>query len=194
MHTAPAAASRRPAPAVPAARLPPSDPVIELVRSQRESLRRFVRRYIGNASDIDDITQQALAEMSLSYDRFRGASKPSTWLFGIAMNLIRNHLSRAPERRHVFEDIDALESEACLTPDPPAQAEWRQMVGIVDRAMADMPADLRTMLQMVAVEELSYEEAARRLALPIGTVRSRVSRARALLRARVQAHGVCLDS
>ena len=185
MHTAPAG---------PAARLPPSDPVIELVQTQHERLRRFVRRYIRNPSDIDDITQQALAEMSLSYERFRGASKPSTWLFGIAMNLIRNHLSRAPERRLVFESIESLATEACLDPAPPVRAEWRQMVSIVDQAMADMPKELRTMLQMVAVEELSYEETARQLALPIGTVRSRVSRARAHLRRRVQARGVCLDA
>ncbi len=172
----------------------PADPVADLVREQRDRLRRFVARHVGSRSVAEDITQDALAEMALSYDRFRGESKASTWLYGIALNLIRNHLSRSPERRYSFVDIDMLAAEPCAEPDPPARAEWRQMVGIVDRAMEEIPEDLRTLLQLVAVDELSYEEAAKQLAVPIGTVRSRMSRARMHLRMRLQAHGVCLDS
>lgn len=192
MHPAPVAV-RRPA-AAPASPPPPADPVSELVRAQHDRLRRFVGRHVGNRSEADDITQQAFAEMSLSYHRFRGDSKPSTWLYGIALNLIRNHLSRAPERRYAFVDIDTLASEPCPEPGPPAQAEWRQMVGLVDRAMREIPQDLRDLIQLIAVEELSYEEAAQRLALPIGTVRSRLSRARAQLRIRMRARGICLDA
>ncbi|MNV55751.1 ECF RNA polymerase sigma factor SigE [compost metagenome] len=87
-----------------------------------------------------------------------------------------------------------LAVEPSAEPDPPAQAEWRQMVGIVDRAMGEIPPDLRELLLLIAVEELSYEEAAQRLALPIGTVRSRLSRARAQLRVRMRIRGVGLDS
>lgn len=71
---------------------PLADPVSQLVRDESERLRRFVLRQVGNSSDADEITQQAFVEMSSCYDRFRGESKPSTWLFGIARNLIRNHL------------------------------------------------------------------------------------------------------
>jgi RNA polymerase sigma factor (sigma-70 family) len=194
MHPAPVAAVRRPANAAPAPRLRPVDPIGELVRTQSERLRRFVGRHVGNRSEADDITQQAFAEMSLSYDRFRGECKPSTWLYGIALNLIRNHLSRSPERRYTFVEADVLAVEPSAEPDPPAQAEWRQMVGIVDRAMGEIPPDLRELLLLIAVEELSYEEAAQRLALPIGTVRSRLSRARAQLRVRMRIRGVGLDS
>ncbi|MFD4840895.1 RNA polymerase sigma factor [Achromobacter sp. NPDC058515] len=194
MHPAPAAASRVPTRAASARRQPPADPAGDLAREQRDRLHRFVARHVGNRSEADDITQQALAEMWLSYDRFRGDSKPSTWLYGIALNLIRNYLSRSPERRYAFVDIDTLAAEASAEPDPPARAEWRQMLGIVDRAMNEIPPDLRELLHLVAVEELSYEEAAQRLALPIGTVRSRLSRARAQLRIRMRARGVSLDS
>lgn len=191
MHPAPVP---RVSPSAAASRRMPPDPVADLAREQREHLRRFVWRRVGNRSVADDITQQALAEMCLTYDRFRGDSKPSTWLYGIALNLIRNHLARSPERRYAFVDIETLAGEACPEAGPSVQAEGRQMVGIVDRAMREMPPDLRQMLHLIAVEELSYEEAAQRLALPIGTVRSRLSRARAQLRMRMRAWGVCLDS
>ncbi|MEN4922190.1 RNA polymerase sigma factor [Achromobacter spanius] len=183
MHPAPAA--------VPP---PSSDPVRELVLAQRDRLRRFVGRHVGHGSVAEDITQQAFAEMSLAYDRFRGESKPSTWLYGIALNLIRNHLARSPERRYAFVDIDMLASEPCPDPDPVDRARWRQKVGLVDQAMAEIPEDLRTLLHLIAVDDLSYEEAARQLDLPIGTVRSRLSRARAQLRLRLRAHGAGLDS
>lgn len=194
MHPAPSAVSRLPAIAAPGRPLAPADPVGELVREQRGRLRRFVGRHVGNRSEADDITQQAFTEMWLSYDSFRGDSKPSTWLYGIALNLIRNHLSRSPDRRHAFVEIAALETEPSTEPGPQARAEWRQMAGLVDRAMGEIQPNLRETLQLVAVEELSYEEAAQRLGLPVGTVRSRLSRARAQLRMRMRARGVSLDS
>lgn len=192
MHPAPA--SRHPSNAALARRPQTADPVADLVREQRDRLRRFVARHVGNRAVAEDITQQALAEMSLSYGRFRGECKPSTWLYSIALNLIRNHLSRSPERRFAFVDIDTLAAEPSPEPGPPAQAEWRQMLGVVDQAMAEIPEDLRTLLHLVAVDELSYEEAAQRLAVPIGTVRSRMSRARTQLRMRLQAYDIGLDS
>ncbi|WP_231570407.1 RNA polymerase sigma factor [Achromobacter sp. RTa] len=192
MHPAPIAASHHaPPPASP--RLAPSDLIGQLVREQGIPLRRFVGRHIGNHTEADDITQQAFVEMSLSYAHFRGDSKLSTWLYGIALNLIRNHLARAPERRYTFVDESQLEPEACPRPDPSAQAELRQTISVLDLSMGEIPQGSRQVLLLICVEHLSYEDAAARLGVPVGTVRSRLSRARALLRTRMQAHGVRLD-
>ena len=184
LHHAPQPASPRPA---------PSDLIGQLVREQRVPLRRFVGRHIGNHTEADDITQQAFVEMSLSYAHFRGDSKPSTWLYGIALNLIRNYLSRAAERRYTFVDESLLEPEACPRPDPSAQAELRQTISVLDLSMEEIPRGSRQVLLLICVEHLSYEDAAARLGVPVGTVRSRLSRARALLRTRMQAHGLRLD-
>jgi RNA polymerase sigma-70 factor (ECF subfamily) len=165
-------------------------PVGRLVREESVRLRRFVGRHVGDCAEADDITQQALAEMSLSYDQFRGDSKPSTWLYGIALNLIRNHLSRAPERRYAFVDIGLLEDEPCSLPGPPAQAEMRETLALLEQSMAQIPSELCVLLRLICVDEMSYEDAARLLGMPIGTVRSRLSRARALVRSRMRANAL----
>ncbi|WP_255467990.1 RNA polymerase sigma factor [Achromobacter sp. UMC71] len=172
---------------------PFSEPVSRLVREESERLRRFVLRHVGNGPDADDITQQAFVEMSCHYDTFRGDSKPSTWLFGIARNLIRNHLSRTPERRYDFVGEDALAEQTDPRSDPAAQAERVQMIRILDRSLAAMAPDLAEMLVMICADELSYEEVAAQLDLPVGTVRSRLSRARTQIRTRMRQQGAWLD-
>ena len=172
---------------------PFSEPVSRLVREESERLRRFVLRHVGNGPDADDITQQAFVELSCHYDTFRGDSKPSTWLFGIARNLIRNHLSRTPERRYDFVGEDALAEQTDPRSDPAAQAELVQMIRILDRSLAAMAPDLAEMLVLICADELSYEEVAAQLDLPVGTVRSRLSRARTQIRTRMRQQGAWLD-
>ncbi len=173
---------------------PFAEPVSRLVREESERLRRFVLRHVGNGPDADDITQQAFVEMSCCYDKFRGDSKPSTWLFGIARNLIRNHLARTPERRYDFVGETALAEQTDLHANPADHVELLQMIRILDRSLAAMPPDLSEMLVLVCADELSYEEAAAQLNLPVGTVRSRLSRARTMIRTRMRQQGAWLDA
>lgn len=182
MHPAPRTAAVATLPAY-------ADPVTRLVREESERLRRFVLRHVGNGPDADDITQQAFVEMSCCYDTFRGESKPSTWLFGIARNLIRNHLSRTPERRYDFVGEAALDDLVALHSDPAERVDLLQTIRILDRSLAAMPPDLAELLMMICADELSYDEAAAQLNLPVGTVRSRLSRARAMVRSRMRRHG-----
>lgn len=193
MPPAPIAASRSASTSI-SARFTPPDPIGQLMHEQGSRLRRFVGSHVGNRSDADEITQQAFAEMTRCHDRFRGDSKLSTWLYGIALNLIRNHLARAPERRYSFVDARQLEAHACPRPDPLAQAELRQTISLLEQSMQELPADWRQLLHLVCLEDMSYEDAAAHLGLTVGTVRSRLTRARALLRVRMQAHGARLDN
>lgn len=181
-----------PVPPVPAA--PPvarsADRVFsELMAEHKDRLFRFVVRRIGCATEAEDIAQQAFVEAALGYDEFRGEAQLSTWLYGIAMNLIRNHLSRAPSRRYQFEDEDSLCDLPGHTPDPERQHLLTQQVQLLQRELADLLPEQREVLMLVSLDEMSYEDAAAQLSVPVGTVRSRVSRARAQLRQRFSAAG-----
>lgn len=159
----------------------------QLVHEHQTRLYRFIVKNIGYGSDAEELTQQAFVEAAKAYESFRGASELSTWLYGIAMNLVRNYLSRAPHRRYQFEDEEALADTAAEQPDPSEQLAQTQAVRILQREIEGLPAEMRDVLLLVALDELSYEDAAVMLSIPIGTVRSRVSRARTTLRKRMQA-------
>jgi RNA polymerase sigma factor (sigma-70 family) len=165
----------------------------QLVSDHRTGLYRFVLRHIGRSDDAQDITQQAFVEASKSIESFRGDAQMSTWLYGIAMNLVRNYLSRAPHRVREYVSEDNLLELAANDPDPAEQASWNQAMGRLSAAMSELPEDMRSILMLVAVEELSYEEAATLLSIPVGTVRSRVSRARTTLRKRLADAGCTID-
>lgn len=165
----------------------------ELVAQHGMRLRRFVIRHIGHADDADDIAQQAFTEAVRTIERFRGESELSTWLYGIAMNLVRNYLNRAPHRLHRFETEDALNEMASQTGDPSDIVARQQTITALNDMLGELPDDMREVLMLVAVEELSYEAAAAMLSVPVGTVRSRLSRARATLKRRLEAAGVEMD-
>ncbi len=165
----------------------------QLVNKHQQRLHRFVVKHIGWSTDAEDITQQAFMEAALNYATFKGESQLSTWLYGIAMNLVRNYLSRAPHRRYTFEDEEALSDTSSNTPDPSEQLAQTQAVQALQAALNELPPEMRDVLLLVAHEELSYEEAAVMMSIPVGTVRSRVSRARAALRKRMASQNIPLD-
>ncbi|MGA0584026.1 MAG: RNA polymerase sigma factor, partial [Castellaniella sp.] len=83
----------RPASAIPAGQADPAEERLfrELVQEHSSRLQRFIIRHIGNSTEAEDLAQQAFTEAARSYRTFRGESQLSTWLYGIALNLIRNH-------------------------------------------------------------------------------------------------------
>ena len=164
----------------------------ELVNQHRDRLYRFVLRHIGHATDAEDLAQQAFVEAARTYEAFRGESQLSTWLYGIAMNLVRNHLSRSPQRLYRFEDESALDDTAAAVANPEQQLAMTQLVRLLDRELDGLMPEMREVLLLVAMDDMSYEDAAELLSVPIGTVRSRVSRARSHLRRRMEKAGAVL--
>lgn len=164
----------------------------ELVNQHRDRLYRFVLRHIGHATDAEDLAQQAFVEAARTYEAFRGESQLSTWLYGIAMNLVRNHLSRAPHRVHRFEEESALDDMPSSAADPETQNDHTQLLAMLQGELDELMPEMREVLMLVALDDMSYEDAAALLAVPIGTVRSRVSRARAHLRRRMSERGAVL--
>ena len=164
----------------------------DLIEQHQRRLYRFVIKYIDHPDDAADITQQAFVEAARTIASFRGDSKLSTWLFGIAMNMVRNYLSRAPHRVYKFETDEVLLSLAGGSPDPSDTLEQKQILELVEVAFSDLPEEMSEVLGLVTIEEISYQDAAEMLSIPLGTVRSRVSRARAVLRTHFKQAGVTL--
>lgn len=161
----------------------------KLVAEHQTRLYRFVLRHIGHPNDADDIAQQAFVEAARTIERFRGESELSTWLYGIALNLVKNYLSRSKERLFRHEGIEALDEMAAADADPSDLLSRQQTMRRLVESMAELPQAMQEVLMLVAVDELSYEDAAAILAVPVGTVRSRLSRARALLKEQLGAGG-----
>lgn len=159
-----------------------------LTPEYRRSLYYFVLRRVGNPDEAEDLAQQALVEATQHIHRFRGEAEVSTWVHGIALNLARNHLSRSPQRRMVFESDEVLEESESPNSDPCDKAIQRQALVHLSEALRSLPEGSVQALMLVAVDGLSYEDAATELGVPVGTIRSRVSRARAEVRQRLQSH------
>jgi RNA polymerase sigma factor (sigma-70 family) len=173
-----------PADTTPAAPRPSSSPqqLEAVVLRYGRALYQFVLRKVHHESDAEDIAQQAWVEAALHLDAFRGEAELSTWVFGIAHNMARNHLSRAPSRRYVFEsDDEALELPTSVA-GPLDTLLHRQELQRVQKALDALPPETVQVLHMVALDGLSYEEASVLMQVPESTLRSRVSRARAVLR------------
>ena len=157
----------------------------ELVKEHQTFLYRFVLRNIGNPSDAEDIAQQAFIEAYKAMATFRGESKLSTWLYGIAMNLVRNYLNRAPHRVREYESDDVLEGLPDAADGPEALAERSQLIERLSSQISELSSELQQILMLVAVDGLSYDEAAVMLEIPVGTVRSRLFRAREQIKERL---------
>jgi RNA polymerase sigma factor (sigma-70 family) len=166
----------------------------QLVAQHQSRLYRFISKYVDHPDDAADIAQQAFAEAARTIATFRGDSKLSTWLFGIAMNMVRNYLSRAPHRIHKFETDESLAGLMSSDIDPGEHVAQREMLQLViDAIKQHLPTEMREVLMLVAIDEISYQDVATMLRIPLGTVRSRVSRARAVLRAHFERTGVAVS-
>lgn len=155
-----------------------------LFTKHHRRLQRFVMRYVRNPDDAEDLVQSAFLEALRCAEQFSGLSQPSTWLFGIALNLARNQIRRkCTSACDLIEDweLEQIIDQHCV--DPVAVIESRQTADKVERLLGRLDPDIRATFEAVLEGETTYEEAARQLQIPIGTVRSRVSRVRAAVRA-----------
>ena len=169
------------APGTPVALLSASD-LERLVRVHGRRLHNFIRRRVGNAADVEDLVQDTCVEALRCLPRYRGQSRPETWLFGIALNLVRGHYKHAKSRPVFEEEEEGLEAQAEMAEDPREVIERLQEISRLLRVVEQLPEASASVLTLVFDERLTYEEAASRLQIPVGTVRSRIARARALLR------------
>lgn len=155
-----------------------------LVRKYQHRIAKLVSRYVSDRSEVEDVTQEAFIRAYRAIKGFRGESAFYTWLYRIAVNTAKNYLV-SQGRRPPSMDIEAEEAEAVdvsnnlrdvATPERQLLAD--EIGRTVQRVLAAMPEDLRTALTLREIEGLSYEEIAEVMDCPVGTVRSRIFRAR----------------
>ncbi len=156
-----------------------------LVAKYQRRLGRLISRFVRNAAEAEDVTQEAFIKAYRALPAFRGDSAFYTWLYRIGINTAKNHLlaqgRRAPtstpfdtEEAEDFEDAALLHEVAT----PENELMSKQVVAVVNESLQQLPEDLRTALTLREIEGLSYEEIAAVMNCPIGTVRSRIFRAR----------------
>lgn len=156
----------------------------EVYERFRRPIWRLARRLTGNDEEAFDATQEIFLRVWRGLAGFRGEAKVSTWVFQIAWNYLRGHHRRLG--KHLNAVADQSEEIVARTPDPSPGPE-RQVVSsdLLDRvtaAMDELPEHYRVVVWLRDGEDLSYAEIAEVLDLPVGTVRSRLARARAALK------------
>jgi RNA polymerase sigma-70 factor (ECF subfamily) len=156
-----------------------------LVRRYQHKVVKLVMRYVRNPTEAEDIAQDAFIKAYRALSRFRGDSAFYTWLYRIAINTAKNSLA-ARARNPVQldsngsgdEDRPGLEERMIDTATPEALALTEEIRATVSAAIDRLPEDLRTAIMLRELEGLSYEEIAKTMDCPVGTVRSRIFRAR----------------
>lgn len=151
-----------------------------LVERHGQRVFRFLAKHVTRFDDAEDLAQDTFLQAYRSLSAYRGEAKFSTWLIGIALNVARNHANRSAPAAAGEDDL--LEAVAAAD-DPEQSAQATAKLRAVQRAVACLPAEQRDCVALVFFQGLSYEDAGRILALPTGTVKSRLFRARTRLAA-----------
>ena len=165
----------------------------ELVRAYERRIFALVLRMIGNRAEAEDLAQEVFVQVFKAIGSFRGDSKLSTWIYRIAVNLCKNrtkylrvrHAGEEEELEAVAERVplgEARRANVGHVERPDEMIAGKQVEQIVQRAILQLEPDFRECLVLRDVEELSYEEIGEITGLPPGTVKSRIHRARAMLR------------
>ncbi|MFO0589916.1 MAG: sigma-70 family RNA polymerase sigma factor [Polyangiaceae bacterium] len=169
----------------------------ELVVTYERRVYGLVFRMLGRRDEAEDLAQEVFVQVFKAIDQFRGESKLSTWIYRIAVNLCKNR-TKYNQRRHASEqdDIDAMAERVPMTAAraatvgdvsrPDELVEGMQLEEIVKRAIQKLDPEFREALVLADVEDMPYEEIAQITGVPVGTVKSRIHRARAQLKALVE--------
>jgi len=155
-----------------------------LIQKYQHRIVSLVTRYVSDSSEAQDVAQEAFIKAYRAIGRFRGDSAFYTWLYRIAINTAKNWIV-AKNRRPPASDIDAVDAEQYgispklkETATPENELLREEIERTVFDTIAELPEDLRTAIMLREMDGMSYEEIATTMECPIGTVRSRIFRAR----------------
>jgi len=164
-----------------------------LVTKYQRKLGRLLSRFIRDPAELEDVAQEAFIKAYRALPSFRGESAFYTWLYRIGINTAKNHLASTGRRMPVSLDAGSLEDEGPeldeRIPDyhtPESELMNRQIVETVNLVMDKLPEELRVAITLRELEGLSYDDIAAAMDCPIGTVRSRIFRAREAIAAQLR--------
>ncbi len=162
-----------------------------LVLKYQHKIVNLVTRYVKDSDEALDVAQEAFIKAYRALPRFRGDSAFYTWLYRIAVNTAKNHLVAAKRRPMDYDldlqDPEQYEMQARLKDvDTPEAVSLKDEVHeTIETTIRELPEDLRTAILLREVEGMSYEEIAEAMDCPVGTVRSRIFRAREAISNRI---------
>ena len=163
-----------------------------LVLKYQHKILGLISRYVHDADEVQDVAQEAFIKAFRALPRFRGDSAFYTWLYRIAINTAKNHLvsrSRRPPGSDVdVEDAEYYEAGGALRDieNPENALFGAELKAVVELAIENLPEDLRSAVTVRDFDGLSYEDIAEIMDCPVGTVRSRIFRAREAIDSRVK--------
>ena len=164
-----------------------------LVAKYQRRLARLLSRFIRDGADIEDVTKEAFVKAYRALPSFRGESAFYTWLYRIGINTAKNFLSASGRRPVVNSEIEDEDGEsfdmASQLPDlntPETELMNKEILATVNAAVEALPEELRTAISLREMDGLSYDEIAKVMDCPIGTVRSRIFRAREAIAAELR--------
>ena len=170
----------------------------ELVRRHKDRIYNVLYRFLGNREDAMDICQEVFVRAYRGVTGFRGGAQVYTWLYSIAANLARNRLRDSNRKgRNLSASLEGLEAAVpgvalavANAASPSVIVEQRELDGLLQQCLDELPDHYRMTFVLRTVEDLSYEEIGDVMGCPVGTVKSRLNQARALLRDRLRELGV----
>ena len=163
-----------------------------LVLKYQQKIVKLVMRFVRDPTDALDVSQEAFIKAYRALPAFRGDSAFYTWLYRIAINAAKNHLAAAqrkpPEQQLDSQDPDYYANDVRLRDEesPEGLVMQEQLRQTISRAMGSLPEELQTAIVLREIEGLSYEEIAQAMDCPVGTVRSRIFRAREAIDASIR--------
>jgi RNA polymerase sigma-70 factor (ECF subfamily) len=156
-----------------------------LVAKYQRKINRLLSRFIRDSAEVDDVAQEAFIKAYRALPSFRGESAFYTWLYRIAVNTAKNYLVAAGRRAPTSTQFDSEEAESFKEGHhlrhmntPEAELMSKQIAATVNQTMQELPEELRTAIVLREIDGMSYEDIAEAMNCPIGTVRSRIFRAR----------------
>ena len=164
-----------------------------LVLKYQRKIMRLLARMIRDPSEIEDVAQEAFIKAYRALPQFRGESAFYTWLYRIAINTARNWLAAAGRRPSAPNAFETEEGETFNETDnlsdnstPESMVASREIAETVSTVIGELPEELRTAIMMREIDGMSYEDIAQAMNCPIGTVRSRIFRAREAIATRLR--------
>ena len=164
-----------------------------LVSKYQRKLARLLSRFIRDATEVEDVTQEAFIKAYRALPTFRGDSAFYTWLYRIGINTAKNYLVAMGRRAPTTTEVDSEEAEGYEDGEqlrdlntPENEMMSRQVAETVNQTLESLPEELRAAITLREIEGLSYEDIANIMNCPIGTVRSRIFRAREAIAAKLR--------
>jgi RNA polymerase sigma-70 factor, ECF subfamily len=164
-----------------------------LVEKYQRKLGRLLARFIRDPAEVEDVTQEAFIKAYRALPAFRGDSAFYTWLYRIGINTAKNYLMALGRRAPTSTEVEAQDAEGFEDAEqlrdintPESMLLSKEIATTVNATIEELPEELRTAIQLREIEGMSYEDIARIMDCPIGTVRSRIFRAREAIAVRLR--------